>query len=395
MTDIVQHDANNVNNNITTDKYKALTPRDFISLRVNHEKLEDSKRILKSLNYNNIESKLPTVLDTLNFLKYAFRRDLDAAYEFGRIGGHQVILKMLTTFDDDSEDLLNSLGEVIDACSASCLQFPMHSSTTIKLEERRVPLKISLNIGDSSNEDLKEILIRTIPKDVKEIASSDKTNLTVGYYLWDSSIAMVYWLVKNNIIVQSKKVLELGCGAGLAGIVAAAFASEVYLCDFNLKVVENANFNIKLNSMKHHVDNEEQSQCCCIPFEKEHVKSVEFDWDHEDFSIYEKDNLKKESMEVILGADVVCQESDCFNIARVIKYFLKKDFGVAYFIIGAQDSRFGVEKFEEAMLVQGLHVENMDEVINKNDEYKNFIAINEHFNSRPLDKYKMFKVISK
>ena len=102
MTEIVQHDTNNVNNNITTDKYKALTPRDFISLRVNHEKLEDSKRILKSLNYNNIESKLPTVLDTLNFLKYAFRRDLDAAYEFGRIGGHQVILKMLTTFDDFS-----------------------------------------------------------------------------------------------------------------------------------------------------------------------------------------------------------------------------------------------------------------------------------------------------
>ena len=78
--------------------------------------------------------------------------------------------------------------------------------------------------------------------------------------------------------------------------------------------------------MKHHVGNEEQSQCCCIPFEKENVKSVEFDWDHEDFSIYEKDNLKKESMEVILGADVVCQESDCCNIARVIKYFLKKIF---------------------------------------------------------------------
>ena len=97
MTDDIFSDIhlNNVNNNITTDKYKALTPRDFISLRVNHEKLEDSKRILKSLNYNNIESKLPTVLDTLNFLKYAFRRDLDAAYEFGRIGGHQVILKIL------------------------------------------------------------------------------------------------------------------------------------------------------------------------------------------------------------------------------------------------------------------------------------------------------------
>ena len=55
-------------------------------------------------------------------------------------------LKMLTTFDDGSEDLLNSLGEVFDACSHRVYSFQC-SSTTIKLEERRVPLKISLNIG--------------------------------------------------------------------------------------------------------------------------------------------------------------------------------------------------------------------------------------------------------
>ena len=222
--------------------------------------------------------------------------------------------------------------------------------------------------------------------------------MTVGYYLWDSSIAMVKWLVNNHKIVKNKKVFEIGCGAGLAGIAAAAFASSVYLCDFNQKIIQNVNFNIKLNSMKYHMNNEEHCKSCCIPLihgQEEKIKGVRFDWDDNDFSLYEKDGLIKKSMDVILGADVVCQDSDCYNIARVVKYFLVKDDGVAFFVIGAQESRFGVEHFEEAMIKEGLDVENMDDIINEDAEYKKFIASHEHFNSRPLDKYKMFKVVSK
>ena len=114
---------NNNNNN-----YELLTPRDFIALRVK-DKLEKCKANLKSLNYNNIDSKLPLVLDTLKYLKYALPNDLDASYEFGRIGGHQILLKMLTTFDDN-EELCNSLGKVIDACTRFCSQFPMTKCTS-------------------------------------------------------------------------------------------------------------------------------------------------------------------------------------------------------------------------------------------------------------------------
>ena len=100
-------------------------------------------------------------------------------------------------------------------------------------------------------------------------------------------------------------------------------------------------------------------------------------------------------MDVILGADVVCQESDCYNIARVLKFFLNKDSGAGYFIIGSKDHRFGVEKFEDIMRSENLNVEVINAFINNNDEYKSFLAEHNHFNARPLDKLCMYKVLAR
>ena len=333
----------------------------------------------------------------LNFLQQSFEKDLDAAYEFGRIGGHQVLLKMMETYEDNSV-LLDSIGQVVDACTLHCSGISMRSSTTINSDERRIPLKITLGIKNEKDKSLKEILIRTIPKETTEIALCDKANFTVGYYLWDASIVFSYWLTKNPQVVKKKKVFEIGCGAGLTGIVASAYASSTILCDFNPKIVENANFNISLNSMKHHSNNPDNMKLCCIPTGGEEdtqalPKCIIFDWEDEDFSVYARDGIERASMDVILGADVVCQESDCYNIARVLKFFLNKDGGAGYFIIGSKDHRFGAEKFVDIMQSENLNVEVMDTFINNNDEYKNFLAEHNHFNARPLDKLCMYKVI--
>ena len=384
-------------NNAGHDSSQMLSPRDILSLRLSGN-LESSKATLKALNYNNIEAQLSPVLASLNFLQQAFEKDLDAAYEFGRIGGHQVLLKMMETYEGHPV-LLDSIGQVVDACTLHCSKFPMRSSTTVNSDERRIPLKITLDVENEKGKILKEILIRTIPKETTEIASSDKANFTVGYYLWDGSIVLSYWLTKNPQVVKNKKVFEIGCGAGLTGIVASAYASSTILCDFNPKIVENANFNISLNSMKHHSNNPDIMKLCCIPDGEEDTQAVPkciiFDWEDEDFSVYAKDGLERASMDVILGADVVCQESDCYNIARVLKFFLNKDSGAGYFIIGSKDHRFGAEKFEDIMRSENLNVEVMDTFINNNDEYKSFLAEHNHFNARPLDKLCMYKVLAR
>ena len=94
---------------------------------------------------------------------------------------------------------------------------------------------------------------------------------------------------------------------------------------------------------------------------------------------------------MILGADVVCQESDCYNIAR-FKFFLNKDGGAGYFIIARRITDLAL-KFVDIMQSENLNVEVMDTFINNNDEYKNFLAEHNHFNARPLDKLCMYKVI--
>ena len=133
---------------IASNTYERLTPRDFISLRVYHEKFENIKKSLKAILFT--QDNVDTLMDCLDFLKYAFRADLDAAYEFGLIGGHQILLKLLMKYND-CEEILSPLGDVIEACTSSCLQFPIKSSTIIKFEERRIPLKIMLDTGNTNN----------------------------------------------------------------------------------------------------------------------------------------------------------------------------------------------------------------------------------------------------
>ena len=110
-------------NNAGHDSSQMLSPRDILSLRLSGN-LESSKATLKALNYNNIEAQLFPVLASLNFLQQAFEKDLDAAYEFGRIGGHQVLLKMMETYEGHPV-LLDSIGQVVDAfvhCTAQNFQ---------------------------------------------------------------------------------------------------------------------------------------------------------------------------------------------------------------------------------------------------------------------------------
>ena len=48
--------------------------------------------------------------------------------------------------------------------------------------------------------------------------------------------------------VLGQRVLELGAGCGLAGIVAARYAEHVTMTDYLLKVNENIAYNVGLNS---------------------------------------------------------------------------------------------------------------------------------------------------
>ena len=83
------------------------------------------------------------------------------------------------------------------------------------------------------------------------------------------------------------------------------------------------------------------------------------------------------SVDVILGSDIICQDSDCIGICRAVLHFLKPETGEAVFICGGTRNRYGIDKFPAACEAAGLALE-MDPV---SDDVLRGIAKNQTHNS--------------
>lgn len=88
-------------------------------------------------------------------------------------------------------------------------------------------------------------------KERKQIISEGTTGLST----WDGALALCEWTVQNRETFAAKRVLELGCGTGLVGIVTAmtTAAAAVTLTDFDPTVLEVAAANLALN-VPHNAD---------------------------------------------------------------------------------------------------------------------------------------------
>jgi predicted nicotinamide N-methyase len=65
--------------------------------------------------------------------------------------------------------------------------------------------------------------------------------------LWPSSIALSQFLLEKNKILPGQKVLELGCGLGLAGLVAGKLGAQVTFTDYIADALELARLNWEQN----------------------------------------------------------------------------------------------------------------------------------------------------
>lgn len=66
--------------------------------------------------------------------------------------------------------------------------------------------------------------------------------------LWPSALGMAQFLLKRPIVAPGRKVLELGCGLGLPGIVAGKLGGEVTLSDYLPPALDFAQSNWELNN---------------------------------------------------------------------------------------------------------------------------------------------------
>lgn len=57
-------------------------------------------------------------------------------------------------------------------------------------------------------------------------------------------------LIENAVLDESFRVLDLGCGYGAIGIVASRFVKYVLMTDINIRAVQIAKKNLKINNVK-------------------------------------------------------------------------------------------------------------------------------------------------
>lgn len=132
----------------------------------------------------------------------------------------------------------------------------------------------------------------------------DEGTLFLPYwtYLWESSIGLAEYLSDYRRTLTDKTILEIGCGYGLAGIVAAKLGAKVTFTDFEHDALQFARYNSLQNGVSTGT-------------------YVQMDWSAPCF---------QNSFDVILGADVIYEERNWDTIIELL-YNLLKSNGVAIF----------------------------------------------------------------
>ena len=104
--------------------------------------------------------------------------------------------------------------------------------------------KISVKIAQIENP---ELLFDELLK--KDAQSPDITDEQIPYWaeIWPSSIALSEYIAANPGLVKGKKIIELGCGLSMPGIVAGKFGAEVLLTDYLKEAIDFAEYNWSLN----------------------------------------------------------------------------------------------------------------------------------------------------
>lgn len=177
--------------------------------------------------------------------------------------------------------------------------------------------------------------------------------------MWPSSVVLARWLVSQDpSLIRNKRVLELGAGCGLVGLVAAGImgstsnqdvedeVGSVVLTDFNPIVLENIRRNIALNPSLQHQKRQIAS-----------VATLDFyqqTGDSDGWWIDGEDQFQP-AVDIILAADIICQPSDAVAAANSIHDALKPG-GCAYVVCADAEHRFGVNVLERECLRVGCSV---------------------------------------
>ena len=158
-------------------------------------------------------------------------------------------------------------------------------------------------IGDRETEE-KTVVIRgrsftlLAPKFIEEYIDSEDPlhKFPLWAKVWEASWVLADFLA-GLAADPEKRLLEIGCGLGLVGVVAASFGHKVVMTEHNPEAIEFARANAALNH--------------CIDME-----IIDLDWNSP--SLYSR-------FDIIAGSEVVYHEKDFEPLRNLFERFLKPE----------------------------------------------------------------------
>jgi predicted nicotinamide N-methyase len=177
--------------------------------------------------------------------------------------------------------------------------------------------------------------------------------------MWPSAVVLSQWLVTNPSVVRGHRVLEIGAGCGLTGLVAARLQKEyakeidnnsdllhqeVILSDFNTTVLQNLERNAELNNV--------ETGCSVVGLDFYEQSGTASHWK-------DMNGELREQVDVVLAADMICQPADAVGAANTVHDALRPG-GRAVVVCADSEHRFGVEIFESECHRVGLEIKAQD-----------------------------------
>ncbi|KAG8234060.1 hypothetical protein J437_LFUL013556 [Ladona fulva] len=170
-----------------------------------------------------------------------------------------------------------------------------------------------------------------------------------GMKIWECTFPLIEYFIKEKVSFKGRKVLDLGCGAGLLGIYALLQEALVTFQDYNAEVIESVTYpNVLLNTTG---KTEEELKKISKFFMGDWASFVEL--------LLKEVESEEDKYDVILSSETIYNAENHWKLLLVLKKLLKHT-GVAYpLFIQMKTKTFyfgvggGLRQFEKKLEAEG------------------------------------------